>query len=207
MLSADQIAKMYVNTLGGPFGMLPPVTPVQLASGAVLDLYGFPQTVASLSGVGSGGGTVTNGSSLPATLILATSGSTTFSGAISNGTGTVALVMNGTGTQVLTGSNSYTGGTTVNGGLLQFNANTAVPGSGTITINSGGAVALAQTGTYSTVTGWLTSGRIAPASAGALALIANSSETISMTSSYANLSLGAAARHLQRHAHAQRHHL
>ena len=38
--------------------------------------------------------------------------------------------------------------------------------------------------------GWLNSGKIAPASAGALALIANDSETINM-GSYASLSLGA----------------
>ena len=92
---------------------------------------------------------------------------------------------------MLAGSNSYSGGTTVSGGILQFNGNTTVPGSGTVTINSGAALALAPTGTYSTVAGWLNSGKITAASAGALALIAASdTETISM-SGYPNLSLGA----------------
>ena len=67
---------------------------------------------------------------------------------------------------MLAGSNSYTGGTTVAGGILQFNGNAAAPsGSGNVTIQSGAAVALAQAGTYSTVTGWLNSGKIASASA------------------------------------------
>ena len=53
------------------------------------------------------------------TLTLApTSGSTTFSGAINDGAGTVALVMSGTGTQVLAGSSNYSGGTTLQNGVL-----------------------------------------------------------------------------------------
>ena len=52
-------------------------------------------------------------------------------------------------------------------------------------------MALASAGSYNTVTGWLNSGKIATASAGALALIAASdTETINM-GSYASLSLGA----------------
>ena len=49
---------------------------------------------------------------------------------------------------------------------------------------------LGSDGIYSTVTGWLTSGKIAVASPGAVALIADDSEPISM-GSYASLSLGA----------------
>ena len=105
-------------------------------------------------------------------------------------TGARSLDVSGPGFVVLTGSNSYTGGTTVASGILQFNGNATVPsGSGNVAIQSGAAVALAQTGTYSTVTGWLNSGKIASASTGTLAIIANDTETISM-GSYANLSLG-----------------
>ena len=99
------------------------------------------------------------------------------------------MTASGPGTLILGGSNTYTGGTTVSGGLLEFSSGQAIPsGSGNITINSGGAVLVA--GVYPTVTGWLNSGNIASASAGALALMGTDSEAITM-GSYASLSLGA----------------
>jgi len=52
------------------------------------------------------------------TLTLAPTETTTFSGVIQNGSGTIALAVNGTGTQVLAGNNTYTGATVVNGGHL-----------------------------------------------------------------------------------------
>ena len=55
------------------------------------------------------------------TLTLAPSaGSTTFSGVIRNGAGQLALTVSGTGTQVLAGSNTYTGATTITTGTLQI---------------------------------------------------------------------------------------
>ena len=93
-----------------------------------------------------------------------------------------------TGDLVLTGANTYKGGTTVAARAPIQRPDTAVPGTGTITINSGGALALDSAGNYSTVTGWLDSGLIAPSSAGALA-VANDSETINI-GGYAGLSLG-----------------
>ena len=103
--------------------------------------------------------------------------------------GRAGLVKTNTGTLVLAASNSYTGGTTVNGGILEFASTAAIPsGTGNITVNSGGALLVG--GAYSTVTGWLGGGYISTASAGALALTGTSNETISM-GSYASLSLGA----------------
>jgi autotransporter-associated beta strand protein len=51
-----------------------------------------------------------------------TSGSTTFSGIISNGpgTGAISLIKSGASTQILSGSNNYTGSTTINAGTLQL---------------------------------------------------------------------------------------
>ena len=49
----------------------------------------------------------------------------------------LSVAKNGAGTTTLTGSNNYTGGTTVNAGTLEIGSNTAL-GSGLITINGGG---------------------------------------------------------------------
>ena len=40
----------------------------------------------------------------------------------------------------MSGANSYTGGTVVNGGKLTFTVGTAIPASGTLTVNSNTAV-------------------------------------------------------------------
>ena len=109
---------------------------------------------------GSVAGNITNN----AWMTFANPNAQTFAGTIS---GSGSLTKTAAGSLILAGFNFYTGGTRVNGGVLQFNGNRAVPGSGTVTIKSGAAVALAPTGTYNTVTGWLTSGKIATASAGA----------------------------------------
>ena len=104
--------------------------------------------------------------------------------------GSGALVQNGTGTLILTGTNSYSGGTRVNAGNVAFSSTSSIPpGSGTITINGPGAVNVS--GAFSTVTGWLNSTKVSTASNGALALVGTSSESITM-GSYSQLSLGAA---------------
>jgi uncharacterized protein (TIGR03790 family) len=104
--------------------------------------------------------------------------------------GVGAVIQNGGGTLILNGSNSYTGGTRINSGNFVFSSPSAMPGSGAILLNKPGA--LNVTGAYTTVSGWLSSNRIDPASTGVLALVGTSNETINM-SGYAGLSLGAAA--------------
>ena len=93
---------MYTGTVN----TLPSTTPVQMGAG-VLDLAGVNQTIASLADFSSGGlGTVTSSVAGPVTLTLAppSASTTTFSGVIQDGSGTMALVMDGPGTQVLAGS-------------------------------------------------------------------------------------------------------
>ena len=61
-------------------------------------------------------------------------------------------------------------------GNVVFSSTNSIPGSGTILLNAPGA--LNVTGAYSTVTGWLNSGKISAASTGVLALAGTSIETI-----------------------------
>ena len=89
--------------------------------------------------------------------------------------------------------NSYSGGSTISGGVLQF-ATGAMPSSGSITINAGGA--LANSGPYTTVVGWLGSGLIAASTSGAIAVSGVNTEAIDLTAAgggaYTQLSLAAA---------------
>ncbi|MBX3623897.1 MAG: DUF4347 domain-containing protein [Rhizobacter sp.] len=76
--------------------------------------------------------TVTNGSSDTATI------STTLGGAGS-------LAKSGAGTVTLSGTNSYTGGTTVSAGTLTVSGGDAISSTGTVTVNSGATLALSST--------------------------------------------------------------
>ena len=83
-----------------------------------LDLNGYSPTLPGLSG----SGTVTTSVSGLATLSVGnTNLSSTFSGVIQDGSGQLALTKAGTGTLILTGNNTFSGGTTINsGGSLQL---------------------------------------------------------------------------------------
>lgn len=61
-----------------------------------------------------------------------------FSGGISDGTS--SGILNFTGNTSLSGTNTYTGGTTLNSGLLTFANGFAIPSSGTLTLNNTAAV-------------------------------------------------------------------
>lgn len=129
--------------LGVTTDILPTTTDVQLAAGATLDLNGVSQTIASLADYGGGGGgaVVNSASSKPLTLTInPASGSTAFSGTISDSgpAGGISLVKNGAGTQVLAGANTYSGGTTINAGTLLVNNTTGSgTGAGAVQVNAG----------------------------------------------------------------------
>lgn len=135
---------------------------MQVGAGATLDLNGWNQTLASLSGAGTvllAAATADSGSD---------NTSTTFSGSIS---GTGRLTKSGAGTLTLTGANNYSGGTTVNAGTLagdtaslqgnitnnaqlQFNQAAAgtytgvISGSGTLTKTGAGTLTVTGANTY-----------------------------------------------------------
>ena len=125
---------------------LPATTALTVAAGATLDLGGASQQVASLSDSssgapgtpGRGGNLVNSNTAAAAALTLSPSGgSTTFSGVIGGGGGTLRLTMSGSGTQVLAGSNSYTGGTAIEAGVLSLAGSGALGASGEISFGGG----------------------------------------------------------------------
>ena len=124
--------------------------------------------------------------------VTLTSNNLTVAGAVS---GAFSLtVSGGAGTLILNGANTYSGGTVIDGGLLEFGSTSDIPGTGSITVSGTGGIVggLVVAGAYNTVTGWLGSSKIVASSSGALAILGTSTETITMTNySYASLSLGA----------------
>jgi autotransporter-associated beta strand protein len=116
---------------------------LKIAGGATLDLWaGNPVYVDALTGSGS----VTNGYSTsqgfapwPSELHIGVAGgSGEFDGVIGNGYA-IAVIKEGSGTEVFAGANTYTGGTTVNGGILVVanGSNGSGTGSGNVILNGG----------------------------------------------------------------------
>ena len=97
---------------------LPDFTDLNVGAGTIYNLAGASQTIDALTG----GGLVLNTGPANATLTVgAQSSSSTFTGSISPSAGaqTLSLTKVGAGTLTLTGSNSYTGTTTIAGGLIE----------------------------------------------------------------------------------------
>jgi autotransporter-associated beta strand protein len=122
----------------------PGTTPVAL--GGTLDLNGHNQTIASLAtGAAAtanpiaGKITDTSAGGGISTLTINGAATTTFAFPIQDGGGQhVALTRAGTGTTILTGANSYTGPTTVTGGMLQIGTGGSLSSSSNL-VMSGGA--------------------------------------------------------------------
>jgi fibronectin-binding autotransporter adhesin len=118
---------------------------LRVETGATLDINGFNQTVTSLASVNFAGGTiVNNGNSVTNTLTVNNATDSDSSIAINNGTsGVIALVKKGTGALLLRGNSTYSGGTVVEEGALDYRADPAL-GTGLVvmsnatTFNAGG---------------------------------------------------------------------
>ena len=128
---------------------------ITVNSGATLDLDGQSVTESGASGATTGGlngnGTVLDSNSTASVLTLNTGGGNgSFSGIVENngGTGgTLALTINGAGTQTLSGANTYTGTTTVNGGTLQIGTGGSIANTASVIVNTGGSLLFGTTST------------------------------------------------------------
>jgi len=138
---------------------------VTVGAGTTFDLGGFSDTIGSLAGAGS----VTSTAAGSVALTTAANTTTTYSGVISDGSGTVGLTKGGTGVMTLSGANTYTGFTRINAGTLAIASDGALgtaPGAATagqltfgggvlqttasFTLNSNRGVAMTGTGNFLT---------------------------------------------------------
>lgn len=109
---------------------------------ATLDVNGTSFMIANLNGNSTG--LLTNRGSQAATVTLNTQSNSYYAGAITNGSAALNLVKTGGATLALGGDISYTGTTTISGGILQIGVgNTSgTLGSGTVEIGAAGRLLL-----------------------------------------------------------------
>jgi autotransporter-associated beta strand protein len=154
-----------LGRVGGPLGTgaAPTAGPVT----ATLALLADNTIQGLMSEAGNNTAVQLNNNTL--TVNVASGGVFDFGGVIS---GTGALVMSGSGAEFLNGTSTYTGPTTVNGGLLSVNG--SIASSIQTTVNAGGA--LGGTGTVGTTTingGILAPGNNATGATGTLSVTGN----------------------------------
>ncbi len=156
-------------------------------AGVVVDLNGYNQTLQALNStrtdcfITNGNGAVTS----TLTLSNATATAYVYSSFIR---GNIALVLSA-GTQILTATNGYTAGTTINGGALLISTNAAI-GTGPLTINFGGGIGLTNSVVDQTFLTWVAS-RVTNDVTGAILLAANNANNLTFTGVLANAFLGA----------------
>ena len=153
---------------------------------SILDLNGFSNTIGSLSGTGI----VLNNGATAATLAVGNDNTTsTFDGSLQNGTSALGLIKIGTGTLILTGSNTYSGGTTISAGALQL-GNGGTTGSITGDVIDNGVLSFnrSDVATFAgTISG---AGSVNQIGTGTTILTANNTYTAGTTISAGTLQLG-----------------
>jgi fibronectin-binding autotransporter adhesin len=152
--------------------------PLTVGSATLANLNGYNQLVGGLAGTGVIDNIPNGNTGNPVlTINNATGHAVTFNGSLQNSNGVVSLVMQG-GTQVFASANSYSGGTTITGGLLiAANSSGSATGNGNVTVSSGGGLG----GGAGTV-----SGNVSVAGGGILSLVGGSPLTLSGSLALAN---------------------
>ena len=164
-----------------------------LATGTTFNMNGNAVSLAGLNDA-SGSGTVVNTGAVKA-LTLGGNGSYSFSGAIAPATtANITLTKSGTGTQVLSGTNTYTGATTINAGTLLVNGSTASASAFSVTGGSAASAVLGGTGTISGSVGFTTAagGILSAGGTGAIGTLTTGAVSASIASNIA-MELGATA--------------
>jgi fibronectin-binding autotransporter adhesin len=156
---------------------------------STLDLNGKTETINGLVSAGEPSRVLVNSSAGVGTLIVGDNNATaSFGGVLQNGAGTLNLTKIGTGTQTLTGNNTHSGVTTINGGILALStAGTNNIPSSNVVVGAAGELAVAgvtggfSPGTTQTITNnGKVSGPISMTS-GTLAGTGNYLGTVTMT--------------------------
>jgi autotransporter-associated beta strand protein len=126
------------NTL--PTGTTLDVDSATATEDSIFDLKGFNQTIGGLQRTdsgGSGGAIITNSGATDNTLTINQSVTTSFSGVIENGaTHKTLIVKDGSGDLTLSGTNTYTGATTVSAGTLTLGASDVLEDTTAVSIGS-----------------------------------------------------------------------
>lgn len=105
-------------------------------TGGTIDLKGYSVTIGDLSG--SSAGTITNSTNAAVTLTVGGANSTRYDGTLTSSTGTLNFVKVGAGTLTLGGSSTFTGGITVGEGTLVLAGGTnRLPIASSVTLGTG----------------------------------------------------------------------
>ena len=139
------------------------------------NLNGNNQTLVSIADAGSGVNQILNNGS-GANLSL--TGNSTFRGQVN---GSLNLSLSGSGTTSLTGTNGYTGTTTVNGGILNLGSTGKLASTPSVTITNGGFLMLGSNNQVNTNATLSLSGTLSMGANGSTRAAAQTFSTLTLT--------------------------